>query len=258
MTHRAKFLSGVTLLLSLALAAAATPTATSRRQNPPLTAQVPKPSANAAPGVSFVDVTKTAGLGGFRFVSGTPAKDYLVEAPGAGCAFIDYDNDGWLDIYLVNGSTLDALRGKAKAPRAALYRNNRDGSFTDVTDKAGVTNERWGQGVCVGDFDNDGWEDLYVSNFGPNRLYRNNHDGTFTDLAEKAGVAAGGWSSGCAFGDYNGDGLLDLFVAGYIALDLNNLPPPGTGDIAGEKKDEGKKAGGMGAAYVVGSSYCQY
>src|SRR5215475_4957095 len=176
MTHRAKFLSGGTLLLSLALAAAATPTATSRRQNPPLTAQVPKPSANAAPGVSFVDVTKTAGLGGFRFVSGTPAKDYLVDAPGAGCAFIDYDNDGWLDIYLINGSTIDALRGKAKAPRAALYRNNRDGSFTDVTDKAGVANERWGQGVCVGDFDNDGWEDLYVTN----------GDGTFTDVAEFA------------------------------------------------------------------------
>src|SRR5262245_36776374 len=121
MTHRAKFLSGGTLLLSLALGAALAPTVTSQRQNPPLTAQVPKPSANAAPGVSFVDVTKTAGLGDFRFVSGTPAKDYLVEAPGAGCAFIDYDNDGWLDIYLVNGSTLDALRGKAKAARAALY-----------------------------------------------------------------------------------------------------------------------------------------
>src|SRR4030095_7625944 len=128
MTHRAKFLSSGTLLLSLALGAALASTATSQRHNPPLTAQVPKPSAKAAPGVSFV--------------SGTPAKDYLVEAPGAGCAFIDYDNDGWLDIYLVNGSTLDALRGKAKAPRAALYRNNRDGSFTDVTDKAGVANER--------------------------------------------------------------------------------------------------------------------
>src|SRR5262245_25359867 len=100
---------------------AVAPIATSQRQNPPQTARVPKPSANAAPGVSFVDVTKTAGLGGFRFVSGSPAKNYIIEAPGAGCAFIDYDNDGWLGIYLVNGSTLDALRGKAKAPRAALH-----------------------------------------------------------------------------------------------------------------------------------------
>src|SRR5215470_19546973 len=116
MTHRAKFLSGGTLLLSLALATAVATTATSRRQNPPPTARVPKPSADAAPGVSFVDVTKTAGLGGFRFVSGTPAKDYIIEATGAGCAFVDYDNDGWLAIYLVNGSTLAALRGKTKAP----------------------------------------------------------------------------------------------------------------------------------------------
>src|SRR5262244_3207412 len=233
MTHCGKFLSGGTLLLSLALGVALAPTATSQRHNPPLTAQVPKPAANAAPGVSFVDVTKTAGLGGFRFVSGTPAKDYLVEAPGAGCAFIDYDNDGWLDIYLVNGSTLDALRGKAKAPRAALYRNNRDGSFTDVTDKAGVANERWGQGVCVGDFDNDGWEDLYVTNFGKDRLYRNNGDGTFTDVAVKAGVMIGGWSTGCAFGDYDGDGRLDLFVAGYVDFDIDNPPPPASGARGG-------------------------
>ena len=224
----------------------------------PLTIQPPGPSIHAAAGVTFTDVTGAAGLADFRHVSGSPGKDYLIETTGSGCAFLDYDNDGWLDIYLVNGASLDALRGKTKAPRAALYRNNREGRFTDVTDKAGVTNERWGQGVCVGDFDNDGWEDLYVSNFGRNRLYHNNHDGTFTDVAEKAGVIAGGWSAGCAFGDYDGDGLLDLFVAGYIALDLNKLPPPGTGDIAGVKKDEGKKAGGMGAAYVAGSNYCQY
>jgi len=263
MTHRAKFLSGGTLLLSLALGAAFAPTATSQRQNPPLTAQVPKPSAKAAPGVSFVDVTKTAGLAGFRFVSGTPAKDYLVEAPGAGCAFIDYDNDGWIDIYLVNGSTLDALRGKAKAPRAALYRNNRDGSFTDGVDKAGVSNERWGQGVCAGDFDNDGWEDLYVTNFGKNRLYRNNGDGTFTDVAERAGVALGGWSTGCAFGDYDGDGRLDLFVAGYVDFDIDNPPPPASGARGGGEtgKDGGRdnaQSAGMGAAYAAGMTSCKY
>ncbi len=224
----------------------------------PLTLQAPGPSAHAASGVSFADVTGVAGLGGFRHLSGSAGKDYLVETTGSGCAFLDYDNDGWLDIYLVNGATLDALRGRTKSPRAALYRNDREGGFTDVTDKAGVANERWGQGVCAGDFDNDGWQDIYVTNFGRNRLYRNNHDGTFTDIGEKAGVTAGGWSTGCAFGDYNGDGLLDLFVAGYITLDLDNLPPAGTGDIAGGKKGERKTDGGMGAAYVAGSSSCQY
>src|SRR5215813_564882 len=225
----------------------------------PPTVQPPVPSVHAATGVSFTDVTSGAGLAGFRHLSGAPSKDYIIEATGSGCAFLDYDNDGWLDVYLVNGGTLDTLRGKTKAPRAALYHNNRDGTFTEVTEKAGVANERWGQGVCIGDFDNDGWEDIYVSNFGRNRLYHNNHDGTFTDVAEKAGVTVGEWSTGCAFGDYDGDGLLDLFVAGYVTLDLNALPPPGTGAIiAGEKKDEGKNVGGMGAAYAVGRSYCHY
>jgi enediyne biosynthesis protein E4 len=230
-----------------------------QQKRPPLTIQAPGPSTHGASGVSFTDVTGEAGLGAFRQLSGAGAKDYLIETTGSGCAFLDYDNDGWLDVYLVNGATLDVLRGKTKAPRAALYRNNHGGGFTDVTDVAGVANERWGQGVCVGDFDNDGWEDLYVSNFGRNRLYRNNHDGTFTDVAEKAGVTAGGWSTGCAFGDYNGDGRLDLFVAGYITLDLNNLPPAGTGPVVvGGKKDEMKAAGAMGAAYVAGSGSCQY
>ncbi|MBL8152530.1 MAG: VCBS repeat-containing protein, partial [Blastocatellia bacterium] len=99
-----------------------------------------------------------------------------MEASGSGAAWFDYDNDGWQDIYLVNGGTMDVLRGKEKAPRAALFRNNRDGTFTDVTEKAGVANERFGQGVCAGDFDNDGWADFYVTNYGKNRLYRNNHD----------------------------------------------------------------------------------
>src|SRR5262249_34296733 len=230
-----------------------------RQKKLPMTVQSPGPSVHAASGDSFTDVTGGAGLAGCRHLSGAPSKDYLIEATGSGCAFVDYDNDGWLDIYLVNGATLDALRGKSKAPRAALYHNNHDGSFTDVTEKAGVGNERWGQGVCIGDFDDDGWEDIYVSNFGRNRLYRNNHDGTFTDVAEKAGVAVGGWSTGCAFGDYNGDGLLDLFVAGYVTLDLNNLPPPGTGSvITGAKSDEGKNARGMGAAFAAGSASCQY
>src|SRR5215470_11928290 len=225
----------------------------------PPTILPPGPSIHAATGVSFTDVTGAAGLAGFRHLSGGPGKDYLIETTGSGCAFLDYDNDGWLDIYLVNGATLDALRDKTKAPRAALYHNNHNGTFTDVTDKAGVANERWGQGVCIGDFDNDGWEDVYVSNFGRSRLYRNNHNGTFTDVAERAGVTVGGWSTGCAFGFYDGGGLLDLFVAGYVTLDLNALPPAGTGAVVtAEKKDEGKNVGGMGAAYADGSSYCQY
>jgi hypothetical protein len=182
--------------------------------------------------VIFVDDTKKSGLDKFKHVSGTPEKNLILEAPGSGVAIIDYDNDGWPDIYLVNGSTIDALRGKEKPPRAALFHNNHDGTFTDVTEKAGVANERWGFGVAVGDYDNDGWPDLYVTNYGKNRLYHNNHDGTFTDVAEKAGVAVSGaqpvWSSGATFGDYDGDGLLDLYVSSYVKFDLNNPPIAGT------------------------------
>ena len=149
---------------------------------------------------------------------GTPQKQFILEAPGSGVALLDYDKDGWLDIYMVNGSTYDALSGKTTSPHAALFHNNHDGTFTDVAAKAGVTNDRWGFGVAVGDYDNDGWPDLFVANFGKNRLYHNNHDGTFTDMAEKAGVQLGNWSSGPTFGDYDGDGRLDLFVSGYVHL----------------------------------------
>ncbi|HEX4948377.1 MAG TPA: CRTAC1 family protein [Blastocatellia bacterium] len=230
----------------------------------PPTAQIPKPSPHAAPNITFTEVTKAAGLGNFLAVHGTKAKDYIIEAPGAGCAFVDYDNDGWLDIYLVNGSTVEALKAaadpksKIQNPKSALFRNNKDGTFTDVTDKAGVANERWGQGVCAGDFDNDGWTDLYVTNYGKNRLYRNNGDGTFTDIAEKAGVIIDGWSTGCAFGDYDGDGLLDLFVAGYIEFDLNNPPPPATGEYKTSANSDAPKQGGMGASLAAGANYCQY
>ncbi|MEP7270726.1 MAG: CRTAC1 family protein, partial [Acidobacteriota bacterium] len=231
-----------------------------QEQNLPLTARIPQPSIHAAPGVVFTEVTRIARLDRFRLVSGTPAKDYLIEAIGAGCAFVDYDNDGWLDIYLVNSSTLQALRGQATHPRAALYRNNRDGTFTDVTENAGVANERWGQGVCSGDFDNDGWEDIYVTNFGGNRLYHNNRNGTFTDIAMKAGVTLGGWSAGCAFGDYDNDGRLDLFVAGYVEFDIDNLPPRASGepDKSGAVPEQNRKTGGVGAAYVAGMNSCQF
>jgi hypothetical protein len=174
--------------------------------------------------VVFEDASEKAGLTHWTHKMGTPAKDYIVETKGSGVGLIDYDNDGWLDIYVVNGSTFDALDGKETPPHAALFHNNHDGTFTDVAAKAGVTNDRWGTGVAIADFDNDGWPDIFVSNWGKNRLYHNNHNGTFTDVSDKAGVALGNWSSGATWGDYDGDGRLDLFVAGYLHYDRNNLP----------------------------------
>ena len=174
--------------------------------------------------VVFEDVTQAAGLSGWRHEMGTPQKKYIIETDGSGVGLIDYDNDGWLDIYLVNGSTYDAISGKSTPPHAALFHNNHDGTFTDVAEMAGVTNDRWGFGVAIGDFDNDGWPDIFVANYGKNRLYHNNHDGTFTDVAEQAGVTLGNWSKGATWGDYDGDGRLDLFVSGYVHYDLNNQP----------------------------------
>ncbi|MCU1225489.1 MAG: ASPIC/UnbV domain protein [Edaphobacter sp.] len=177
--------------------------------------------------IVFQDIAEKAGLTTWKHTMGTPEKRYIIEANGSGVGLIDYDNDGWLDIYFVNGSTQEALAGKSPAPKAALFHNNHDGTFTNVTEKAGVANERWGVGVAIADYDNDGWPDIYVSNFGKNRLYHNNHDGTFTDVAEKAGVALGNWSTGSTWGDYDGDGRLDLFVPGYIHYDTANQPSSG-------------------------------
>jgi hypothetical protein len=192
--------------------------------------------------VVFMNVAEQAGLTRWRNVTGGPEKHIIVEAKGSGVALLDYDNDGWLDIYLVNGSTFDAQTGKTTPPHAALFHNNHDGTFTDVAAKAGVTNDRWGLGVAVGDYDNDGWPDLYVTNLGTNRLYHNNHDGTFTDVAEKAGVglASGdpnvvGDHTGATFGDYDGDGRLDLFVAGYIRFDFAHPPVAGSKEASHEQ-----------------------
>jgi hypothetical protein len=181
--------------------------------------------------IVFLDQTKASGLDRFHHRSGTPAKATIIETFGSGVALLDYDNDGWLDIFLVNGSTIAALEGKEPPPRSMLLHNNHDGTFTDVTDKAGVANKGWGFGVAVGDYDNDGWPDIYVANYGKNRLYHNNHDGTFTDVADRAGVALGGWSTGPTWGDYDHDGRLDLFVPGYVKFDQYNPPIAGQGRI---------------------------
>jgi hypothetical protein len=178
--------------------------------------------------VIFKDVAKQAGLTGWQHKMGTLEKKFILETIGSGVALLDYDNDGWLDIYMVNGSTYDAVSGKSEAPHAALFHNNHDGTFTDLALKAGVTNDRWGFGVAVGDYDNDGWPDLFVANYGKNRLYHNNHDGTFTDVGEKAGITLGNWSTGATFGDYDGDGKLDIFVPGYVHFDLEHPPVPGS------------------------------
>ncbi len=191
----------------------------------------------------FEDVTDKTSLANFRHRAGTPEKNYIFEVPSGGVAIFDYDGDGLPDIYLLNGSTIPALQGKEKPPRAALYRNLGNWKFEDVTDKAGVANERWGMGVAIGDYDNDGRPDIYVSNFGVSRLYHNNGDGTFTDVAEKLGVARKGWSTGATWGDYDGDGRLDVFVPGYAEIDLNNLPP---------SPAEANKPGG------VGQNFCQF
>jgi len=178
--------------------------------------------------VIFEDVTKQAGLSGWTHKMGVPEKKFIVETNGSGVCLLDYDNDGWLDIYLVNGASFNSLDGKEPTPHAGLFHNNHDGTFTDVSAKAGVENDRWGYGCSVADYNNDGYPDIYVGNYGKNRLYRNNEDGTFTDVAEKAGVALGNWSPGSAWGDYDGDGRLDLYVTGYVHFDRDNLPIAGT------------------------------
>jgi enediyne biosynthesis protein E4 len=181
----------------------------------------------AAPIANFTDVADKAGLTMTTVFGGKDSKKYIIETTGTGVAILDYDNDGWLDIFLVNGTTLEGFPS-GNAPTNHLYRNNHDGTFTDVTAKAGLTATGWGQGVCAGDYDNDGWEDLYVTYYGKNRLFHN-QSGVFTEVAEGSGVAGTGkaWSTGCAFVDYDRDGLLDLMVANYVDFDVSNAPAPG-------------------------------
>ena len=190
-------------------------------------ATLPVPEAESR--VTFVDVAKEAGLTTPNVWGGITRKNYIVEAKGSGLAFFDYDNDGWLDIYVSNGVRFGETYTAENAPISHLYKNNRDGTFTDVTDRAGIGRTGWGTGVCVGDYDNDGWDDLFCCYWGHNILWHNNGDGTFTDVTKKAGLYEERvrWGTGCTFLDYDRDGLLDLFVANYIEFDPSKVPTPG-------------------------------
>jgi hypothetical protein len=193
----------------------------------PALGQTSKPPERK-PVANFVDIAAKAGLTATNVFGGVDTKKYIIETTGTGVAIFDYDNDGWPDIFIVNGTTLDPL-ASAKPATSHLYHNNHDGTFTDVTAKSGLQKSGWGQGVCVGDYDNDGWEDLYVTYYGKNVLYHNNGDGTFSDVSAEAGVAGSGklWGTGCAFVDYDRDGKLDLMVANYVDFDLSTAPAPG-------------------------------
>lgn len=181
--------------------------------------------------VSLVNVAAQAGLTAKMIYGDEKKNRYLLETTGSGVGFIDFDNDGWQDLFFVNGMRLDSWPKNVPAPSNKLYRNKGDGTFEEVTEKAGLTRTNWGQSVSVGDFNNDGFDDLFITAFGKNALYRNNGNGTFTDVAEKAGVADNfsRWGSGSAFLDYDRDGDLDLFAASYIDLDLKTAPLPETG-----------------------------
>ena len=176
-------------------------------------------------GIRFTDVAVTAKLD-FQHVSGSTEKRYIPETFSGGVAWIDYNQDGWPDLYLVNGGRWEELLAGKRTVSNALYKNNRDGTFTNVTQRAGVSGKHWGMGVTVGDYNNDGRPDLYLSNYGPDTLYRNNGDETFTDVTETAKVSDPRWSSSAAFADYDADGWLDLYVTNYVEFDHNNPPAP--------------------------------
>jgi len=179
------------------------------------------------PGDQFIEVAKKSGID-FALASGGLEKRFIIEAKGGGgIAWIDYDDDGFPDLFLVNGSTFERWR-RGDSPPSRLFHNNRDGTFSDVSAASGLTRTGWGMGVCVGDYDNDGNDDLYVTYYGGNTLYRNRGDGTFADMTEAAGVRGHGWGMGCAFGDTDNDGKLDLYVANYVDVDIEKLGEPGS------------------------------
>ncbi len=181
--------------------------------------------------VQFVDVARQAGLTETTYYGGVDHVKYIVEANGCGVAFYDYDNDGWLDIFVLSGTRLDGVPPGSE-PTNRLYKNNRDGTFSDVTKEAGLFRTGWANGVCIGDYDNDGYDDLFITYWGKNVLFHNNGDGTFTDVTEQAGVGGDSkrWNAGATFIDYDRDGKLDLFVSNYVDVDLTKLPIPGEGN----------------------------
>ncbi len=215
------------LLIVLASFAVLLPAKTSGSGIPPKNSS----AGTTYPAANFIDIAAKAGLTTANTFGDKASKKYIIETTGTGIAILDYDNDGWPDIFLVNGTTLDAAKNKSMAPTNQLYRNNHDGTFTDVTDKASLRSTGWGQGACVGDYDNDGLPDLFVTYFGKNRLFHNQGNGVFKEVAEAAGVAGDGsrWGTGCAFVDYDRDGLLDLVVADYVDFNLATAPVPGQG-----------------------------
>ena len=180
------------------------------------------PFTRANTNIQFVDVTQEAGIH-YKHIDGRSGQKYFMETLGSGAAFFDYDADGDPDLYFVNGAPLPGYVSQ-EIPANCLYQNNGDGTFTDVTEKAGVGDTGYGHGCAVGDYNNDGQLDLYVTNYGVNRLYRNNGDGTFTEVSESAGVTEPRWSTGCAFADYDRDGNLDLYVVNYIVFDIDENP----------------------------------
>ena len=188
---------------------------------------LPRQSPSGRPfDAHFVDVASSAGLRAPTIYGGVETKKYILESTGCGCAFIDYDNDGWMDLFLLSGTRLE---GAPAGATSRLYKNNRDGTFTDVTEKAGLGAAGWASGVCVGDYNNDGFDDLFCTAFGQNTLYRNNGDGTFTDVTKAAGLlgAQPRWGAGCSFLDYDRDGHLDLFVSNYVRFSFEHAPVPG-------------------------------
>ena len=180
-----------------------------------------------SPTPDFVDIAAKAGLTANISFGGEDRKRYIIETTGTGVALLDFDGDGWLDIFIVNGTTMDAVRGKGTP--SSLYRNNHDGTFTNVAAQAGITDVGWGQGACVGDYDNDGKEDVFVTYYGKNRLYHNLGSGKFEEVAERSGAAGDGktWSTGCAFVDYDRDGRLDIAIATYVDFDVKTAPVAG-------------------------------